>query len=61
MLQAACEENVIDYARVLQAMNEFRYAGYFEAEYEWNEWGGCNRVDVLSETILMLRIARPEK
>lgn len=61
MLQAPREEDVIDYARVLQAMNDFGYAGYFEAEFEWNEWGGCNRVDVLSESILMLRMARPER
>ena len=60
VLQAGREENVIDYLRVLQAMREHGYTGYFEAEFEWNEWGGCNRVDVLSETILMLRLARPQ-
>jgi sugar phosphate isomerase/epimerase len=56
-LQATAEENIIDYKSVLQSMREEKYSGYFEVEYEWNEWGECNRVDVLAETILMRDLA----
>jgi sugar phosphate isomerase/epimerase len=56
-LQAAAEDNIIDYVRILRALKNQRYSGYFEVEFEWNEWGGCNRVDVLSETILMRDLA----
>jgi sugar phosphate isomerase/epimerase len=52
-LQVPAEDNTIDYELVLDAMRVGGYPGYFEVEFEWNEWGGCNRVDVLAETILM--------
>lgn len=56
-LQVAAEDNIIDYELVLDAMQVGGYPGYFEVEFEWNEWGGCNRVDVLAETILMRNLA----
>jgi sugar phosphate isomerase/epimerase len=56
-LQATAEDNIIDYGRVLQSMKDGGYSGYFEVEYEWNEWCGCNRVDVLAETVLMRDLA----
>ena len=60
-LQATAEDNTIDYELVLDAMRIGGYPGYFEVEFEWNEWGGCNRVDVLAETILMRDLARKQR
>jgi sugar phosphate isomerase/epimerase len=56
-LQTTAEDNIIGYERVLESMRNDGYSGYFEVEYEWNEWGACNRVDVLAETILMRDLA----
>lgn len=52
-LQSKFEENVIDYARVVRALRDSKYAGYICVEYVWTEWEGCNEVDNLSETIQM--------
>ncbi len=60
-LQASFRENVIDYARALDAMDRAGYSGYVGVEYVWIDWEHCNEVDNLSETILMrdhLRKAR---
>jgi sugar phosphate isomerase/epimerase len=56
-LQAPMKKNSIDYARVLQAMKEIGYCGYFAIEYVWIDWENCNDVDVLSETVLMRDLA----
>lgn len=52
-LQAPLKENVIDYPRVLQAMDRTDYQGYVGVEYVWIDWEHCNEVDNLSETILL--------
>jgi sugar phosphate isomerase/epimerase len=52
-LQAAFEENTIDYRRILATMKQTGYAGYITLEYVWTDWMQCNRVDNLSETILL--------
>ncbi len=52
-LQASFKENAIDYARILQCMNELKYAGWVGVEYTWIDWEHCNEVDNVSETILM--------
>lgn len=52
-LQAPSTENTIDYARVLQAMRRFNYAGFAVLEYVWVDWMRCNEVDNISETILL--------
>ncbi len=51
-LQCSFNENVIDYARVLDAMQREAYSGYVGVEYVWIDWEHCNEVDNLSETIL---------
>src|SRR5947199_342437 len=51
-LQASFQENVIDYARVLRAMQASDYRGAIGIEYVWIDWEHCNEVDNLSETIL---------
>ncbi len=50
-LQASFKANTIDYARVLQVMNQTRYAGYVGIEYVWIDWEHCNETDNLCETI----------
>jgi sugar phosphate isomerase/epimerase len=51
-LQAAFRDNVIDYARVLNALAARDYSGYLGIEYVWIDWEHCNECDNLSETIL---------
>lgn len=51
-IQATFRDNTIDFSRVVWVMKANGYGGYLSLEYVWNEWGKCNRVDNLSETIL---------
>jgi sugar phosphate isomerase/epimerase len=52
-IQAAMKENVIDYERVIHAMQRANYPGYVGVENVWQEWEHCDEVDNVSETILM--------
>ena len=52
-LQAPLKDNVIDYQRVLAAMDRAKYAGYVGVEYVWIDWEHCNEVDNVSESILL--------
>ena len=52
-LQVKFTENVIDYARVLRALDEAGYRGWIGVEYVWQDWERNNEVDNVSETILM--------
>lgn len=52
-IQAAFKENVIDYGRILERLNELHYAGFVGVEYTWIDWEHSNEVDNISETILM--------
>jgi sugar phosphate isomerase/epimerase len=60
-LQASFKENVIDYGRVLQVMEQTGYTGYVGIEYVWIDWEHCNEVDNLSETILFRDFFRSRK
>ena len=51
-LQTSFKDNVIDYARIFEVMQQIGYRGYIEIEYVWIDWEHCNEVDNLSETIL---------
>jgi sugar phosphate isomerase/epimerase len=51
-LQAAFQDNVIDYGRVIERMREVGYPGWVGVEYVWTDWERCNECDNLSETIL---------
>jgi len=51
-LQTSFKNNVIDYRRIVQVMNERKYPGYVGIEYVWTDWQHCNECDNLSETIL---------
>lgn len=50
-LQAAFDDNTIDYQRVIRRMDAVRYAGWLGVEYVWTVWERCNECDNLSETI----------
>ena len=52
-LQAPSKENVIDYPRVLRALNNAGYTGYIGIEYVWQDWERNNEVDNISESILL--------
>jgi sugar phosphate isomerase/epimerase len=57
-LQTSFQNNVIDYERVLQAMQSCRYTGWVGIEYVWIDWEQCNECDNLSETILFRDFVR---
>jgi sugar phosphate isomerase/epimerase len=50
-LQSSLKENMIDFGRVLKALNRHRFTGWIALEYVWIDWEHCNEVDVLSESI----------
>jgi sugar phosphate isomerase/epimerase len=57
-LQAKLQDNVIDYPRVLRAMERANYPGYVGVEYVWVDWEHCNEVDNLSETVQLRDLLR---
>ena len=58
-LQARDDDGAIDFDAVLGRLAAHGYTRWIAFEYEWNEWHGNNRVDVLSETLaLKRRLAR---
>jgi len=59
-LQASFQENTIDYARIVNVMEQLGYRGYLGVEYVWTAWEHCNEVDNLSETILMREFLRKQ-
>jgi sugar phosphate isomerase/epimerase len=52
-LQTTVEENTIDFAGMLQGLQQIHYDGFLALEYVWINWKGCNRTDNVSETILL--------
>lgn len=52
-IQVVAEENTIDFRRLIQGLRDHAYSGWICAEYVWMQKWGCDRVDNLSETILM--------
>lgn len=52
-IQAPMSENTIDYDGILRAMQKHNYKGLVVLEYVWTEWMDLNRVDNISETILL--------
>ncbi len=57
-LQCSFKDNVIDYARVLEKLEQRNYQGYLGIEYVWIDWEHCNEVDNISETILFRDFVR---
>lgn len=54
-LQTTVDENAIDFAGLLQRLQQASYAGFLALEYVWINWNGCNRTDNISETVLLHR------
>lgn len=57
-LQARFSENSIDYARIIQRLQETGYKGFFSIEYVWTDWQNLNQTDNICETILMRDFVR---
>jgi len=52
-IQTVFSENTIDYEKVVKNMIDLNYCGYVGIEFFWSEWENGNRVDNVSETILL--------
>jgi sugar phosphate isomerase/epimerase len=53
VMQSRVYEGAIDFERLLRAATAAGYSGYYCLEYVWIENWDCNRVDNLSETVLL--------
>jgi sugar phosphate isomerase/epimerase len=51
--QCSMKDNTIDYESVVSVLAANGYEGFLAVEYVWIDWGGMNRCDNVSETILM--------
>lgn len=54
-LQTSVDENAIDFPGMLAGLHGLGYKGFLALEYVWVDWKGCNRVDNVSETLLLRR------
>jgi len=52
-IQTIAEENTIDFSRLVRSLAGLGYRGWICVEYVWMQRWDCNRVDNLSETILL--------
>ncbi len=59
LLQAPDGEGTIDFADIVRRLREAGYDGYLCVEYTWQDWRGCNRLDVLSESVILRDRLRP--
>lgn len=57
-IQAVAAENTIDFSRMIKALKKQNYSGWVCLEYVWMDKWDCNRVDNLSETILLRDLIR---
>lgn len=57
-LQSTMGENTIDFDGVIRAMEKVKYPGFVVLEYVWTEWMDLNRVDNLSETVILRDLLR---
>lgn len=58
VMQARVAENAVDFAALLGALEQSGYRGHVALEFVWIEGWDCNRVDNLSETILLRDLVR---
>ncbi len=54
-LQVAEDEGVIDFDAVIDRLASFGYRGALALEYLWSRWQSMNRIDVVTETLLLRR------
>ena len=52
-LQSPAHEGTLDFGDIVGRLKAAGYDGYLCVEYTWQEWRGCNNVDVVAETILL--------
>lgn len=52
-LQSPAREGTLDFRDIVGRLKAAGYDDYLCVEYTWQEWRGCNNVDVISETILL--------
>jgi sugar phosphate isomerase/epimerase len=52
-LQAARDEGTIDFTDMMHRLKACGYDGFVAVEYVWQEWRDNNRVDVISETVML--------
>ena len=52
-LQSLDGEGTIDFADIVRRLKGVGYDGYLCVEYTWQEWRGCNKQDVVSESVIM--------
>jgi sugar phosphate isomerase/epimerase len=57
-LQTPVSENRIDFSGMVRRLYKQNYRGFIALEYVWTDWQQCNRVDNLSETILLRRLLK---
>lgn len=55
-LQTRVKENEIDFKTILSRFKQIEYAGFICMEYVYQDWGGCNRTDNISETIQLCEL-----
>lgn len=53
VLQCRVSEGAIDFGRALKALSTSGYDGWVAFEYVWEQWKDNDRVDVLSETLML--------
>jgi sugar phosphate isomerase/epimerase len=52
-LQSLDGEGTIDFADIVGRLRASGYDSYLCVEYTWQEWRDCNRLDVLSESVIL--------
>jgi sugar phosphate isomerase/epimerase len=57
-LQTVFNENKIDYKKVVKSMIDSKYKGFIGIEFFWMEWENGNRVDNVSESILLFEFIK---
>ncbi|MDI6911727.1 sugar phosphate isomerase/epimerase [Nocardioides sp.] len=53
VLQASSSANVIDFGGLVAKLEQIGYDGWLATEYVWSPWHDCDRVDNLTETVLL--------
>lgn len=57
-LQTMVQDNEIDFETIIPRFTEIGYSGFICMEYVYQDWGGCNRTDNVSETIRLHDLLR---
>jgi len=52
-LQSVRGEGTIDFSDIVRRLVASGYDGYISIEYTWQEWRDCNRLDVVSESVML--------